>query len=180
MPDRQEVPAGARPHHYLFSHRWLPGTFARIPEKIMLALARARSPEPLRDSWARLAKNLPEEERLQAEAMAVETYRLSDAQPPTYMAVVSMPEPIDRVEAHFIGLTVQPSDGELNPESEEEGGRPDTNRAYYILERGEEGGAESGTRLRRWNGEEFVDLQDALEATEEAFIRAVRAELQDR
>lgn len=180
-PDPKEVPAAARPHHYLFSHRWLPGTFGRIPEKIVLALARARTTEPLEESWDRLAKNLPDDERMAPRGLGLEAYRLPGSDTTTYLVTVEMPEVQNPAEAHFAAMIVQPPDGDLTPERDDEDGpRSDTETAYYVLERTEPPARDRpATELRVWNGEAFVDLDDHPEPTENAFVEAVRAHRRD-
>lgn len=169
----QEVPQGARDHHYLFSHYWLRDTFLRIPEKLVLALARAQSPAPLEESWKHLGNNLPVALRMNSHGLDVQTFRFGDASPPEFLVVVEMPDTNHPSEAIFVGALVHPPANNLRPEDGEEGPREGCDFAYYILEHGD-GSDDVTSQFSVWRDDEFVRAGPGPMPTVEAFADAIR------
>jgi hypothetical protein len=169
----QEVPEGARDHHYLFSHYWLRDTFVRIPEKLVLAQARAQSPAPLEESWEHLGNNLPVALRMNAHGLGVQTFRFGDSSPPEFLVVVEMPPASHPEEAVFAGGLVHPPANNLRPEDGEEGPREGCDFRYYVLEKGN-GSDEVTSAFRVWEDDDFVQAGPGPMATVEAFADAIR------
>lgn len=166
------IPERVRPHHWGFANAWLKSSFQRIPETIVAALARAKSAAPVRDAWANFSKTLEAEERLEPEGLDAATYAATADGGDWYVAVVEFPPPEHPGEAHFAALAVQPGDGELQPDLEEESPRSGTRFRYFLLEHAESGDPE----LVEWTGEQrrVLDVEGTgPEADSEAFVRSI-------
>ena len=169
----QEVPEGARDHHYLFSHYWLRDTFLRIPEKLVLAQARAQSAAPLEESWKHLGNNLPVALRMNAHGLDAQTIRFGDTSPPEFLVVIEMPPTNHAEEAVFVGGLVHPPANNLRPETGDEGPRDGCDFRYYVLEQGN-GSEDVTSAFRVWKDDDFVQAGPGPMATTEAFADAIR------
>jgi hypothetical protein len=158
-----------RLHHYVFGHILLRQIFFRDASAFVAALREGGDPL-LHRIWDDVGDWIVQNEEGQHQLPCVGlTCTHREIVSGTYAVIVSLPQPQEITEAHFVGLVVRP------PKKRFSGlVCVDTGMARYItLERGETSDGAPRTVLCEWTEDSHVNMGDGPEATVDGFSNAL-------